>query len=74
VHWAPGIPRALFNEGDEIFRQTSGAMRGETVDVCLDTTSLRGALATKQSSFFIRGAMDCFACARNDGTIGCLNV
>jgi hypothetical protein len=26
VHWAPGIPRALFNEGDEIFRQTSGAI------------------------------------------------
>jgi hypothetical protein len=28
VHWAPGIPRALFNEGDEIFSQTSGASRG----------------------------------------------
>jgi hypothetical protein len=29
VHWAPGIPRALFNEGDEIFRQSSGVMRSE---------------------------------------------
>jgi len=29
VHWAPGIPRALFNEGNEIFMQTSGVMRRE---------------------------------------------
>ena len=34
MHWAPGIPRALFDEGDEIFRQTSGAMRGENTDAC----------------------------------------
>jgi hypothetical protein len=34
VHWAPGIPRALFHEGREIFRQASGAMRGETANAC----------------------------------------
>jgi hypothetical protein len=54
VHWAPGIPRALFDEGDEIFRQTSGVMRGEIATPC---SSLRGALATKQSSFFDLRAM-----------------
>jgi hypothetical protein len=31
------------------------------------STSLRGAKATKQSIFPVRGAMDCFAGARNDG-------
>jgi hypothetical protein len=29
VHRAPGIPRALFNQGDEIFRQSSGVTRRE---------------------------------------------
>jgi hypothetical protein len=31
VHWAPGIPHALFNEGDEIFKQTSGVTHCEIV-------------------------------------------
>jgi hypothetical protein len=61
VHWAPGIPRALLFEGRGNFCQSSGATRDEYADACLDATSLRGALATKQSSFLIRGAMDCFA-------------
>jgi hypothetical protein len=29
VHRAPGIPRALFSKGDEIFRRTSGVTRRE---------------------------------------------
>jgi hypothetical protein len=50
--------------------------RRENADVCLGPASLpatnakrlrKGALATKQSSFLFRGAMDCFAGARNDG-------
>src|SRR5258707_14442696 len=31
------------------------------------STSLRGALATKQSTLSFRGGVDCFACARNHG-------
>jgi hypothetical protein len=36
-----------------------GALRRENAKACL--TSLRGAKATKQSIFFYRAAMDCFA-------------
>src|SRR5258708_28626824 len=42
------------------FMQTSGASRRENADSC-PSTSLRGALATKQSIFSLCGAMDCFA-------------
>jgi hypothetical protein len=34
VHWAPGIPRALFSKGDRISRQSSGAARREAAKAC----------------------------------------
>src|SRR5258705_6120466 len=53
--------------------QTSRETCGEIAKLCL--TSLRGAPATKQSSFLPGAKMDCFACARNDGLrIGCLKI
>jgi hypothetical protein len=50
----------------EQFLYHSGASRGENAEVCL--ASLRGAKATKQSSFLVCALiMDCFAGARDDG-------
>jgi hypothetical protein len=50
----------------EKFLHHSGASRGENAEVCL--ASLRGAKATKQSSFLVCALiMDCFAGARDDG-------
>jgi hypothetical protein len=44
-----------------VFTQTSGGSRREKAKLYFDlTTSLRGALATKQSILSLRGEMDCF--------------
>jgi hypothetical protein len=45
------------------FINGSGASRGEGANVCLAVI----ASAAKQSILSLRGEMDCFACARNDG-------
>src|SRR3954470_11186431 len=50
--------RPLNSEGETIWK-TSGALRRENAKVC--PPSLRGALATKQSIYPLRRAMDCFA-------------
>src|SRR5258708_35537748 len=55
-------PRPLISRR-ETFGQTSGGSSRENADSC-PSTSLRGALATKQSIFPCRGEMVCFACAR----------
>src|SRR6266702_7678812 len=60
-------PRPLFAKGERFLANLGRDAWAETAKAYLDTTSLRGALATKQSSFFICRAMDCFAGARNDG-------
>src|SRR5882724_2948674 len=52
-------PRPLISRR-ETFRQTSGGPRRENADSC-PSTSLRGALATKQSILPRRGEMDCVA-------------
>src|SRR5438309_6206084 len=55
------------------FCTTRADSRRENAEVCVGRRgcnyppSLRGATATKQSSFLACGAMDCFAGARNDG-------
>jgi hypothetical protein len=68
VQRAPGLPCALLFSGRMNFLEKLGRIaRRENADVCLGPASLRGALATNQSSFLFRGAMDCFAGARNDG-------
>jgi hypothetical protein len=54
-------PRPYFKRGEE-FRHNPGVFAPRECS----STSLRGALATKQSSFLFRRTMDCFACARND--------
>src|SRR5258708_10138122 len=54
-----GRPPSLWRSGDHVLAL-------DAVQVGPSTTSLRGALATKQSIPSLRGAMDCFACARND--------
>jgi hypothetical protein len=60
VQRAPGIPCSLFFRG-RTFRQTSGRSCREIAKLYLDlTTSLRGALATKQSILSLRDEMDCF--------------
>jgi hypothetical protein len=47
VHWAPGIPRALYLQGRTIYLQTSGATCRENASACLDVMSLPGARAPR---------------------------
>jgi hypothetical protein len=68
AHRAPGIPCALFWAGATCTTRALRAAGSRTYF----STSLRGALATKQSILSIRSEMDCFACARNDGD--CLKI
>src|SRR5450432_952185 len=56
VRWAPGIPHALCWAEDKC---TPRAHRAAGMRNCI-STSLRGAVATKQSSF-LRAKLDCFA-------------
>jgi len=44
VHWAPGIPRALLHEGDEIFRQNSSATRREIAKSYVKISYVKAAL------------------------------
>src|SRR6266700_4116677 len=53
-------PRLRWRGAEEV-RGQKNRLRVKNADACLDATSLRGAPATKQSSFIIRRAMDCFA-------------
>jgi hypothetical protein len=55
VHWAPGIPRALFLEGRTNL-QTSGALRGENASLCLSSLTVES-----ESEASTLGA--CAACA-----------
>jgi hypothetical protein len=59
VQRASGIPCALWIGGWEVQEQTSGARRRENAK--LHQPSLRGALATKQSTSPLCRTMDCFA-------------
>jgi hypothetical protein len=63
--------RPLFSEGERI-QQSSGASRCGDAGVCL---SLRGAIATKQSTFSLRRD-GLLRFARNDGggCRGCLKI
>src|SRR5258706_7925095 len=65
AHRAPGIPCALCLSRD-IVLQSSGASRRGNAYAYLDLTSLRGA-KRRSNPFLLRGNMDCFAYARNDG-------
>src|SRR6266702_4896487 len=69
VQRAPGIPCALYLSRARGFLAKLGPIRPRDREVMFGTgaTSLRGALATKQSILSLRGEMDCFAYARNDG-------
>jgi hypothetical protein len=56
VHWAPGIPRALFNFRGWFGQQLGRDPRRENAD--LYPPSLR---AQRSNPFLFRGTMDCFA-------------
>jgi hypothetical protein len=53
--------RPLFSKEGEADANLGRYPRRENAKACLDLTSLRGALATKQSILSLRRAMDCFA-------------
>jgi hypothetical protein len=57
-------PRPLLIQGANVLTQTSGELSREMANACLSMhvyqTSLRGALATKQSISPRKGRMDCF--------------
>src|SRR5438270_7488916 len=57
----------MHHSGVEPSRECGGVRGLSGVVVDCQTSSLRGANATKQSSFLIRAKMDCFASARNGG-------
>src|SRR5258708_1415970 len=61
VHWAPGVPCALCFEAKVLAQPGRLAPRDREFAFAIRVTSLRGALATKQSIFPLRGQMDCFA-------------
>jgi transposase-like protein len=58
--WVPAFAGTTFRENGVIACDKRGAFA-------------QGSAATKQSILSLRGEMDCFACARNDGT-GCLKL
>jgi hypothetical protein len=62
----PAFPTPSFFGAEDFTASLGRKLRRGNAGVCL-STSLRGALATKQSILSLRGEMDCFACARNDG-------
>ena len=59
MHWAPGLPCALYFSRDMVLHN-SGKSRREIVELCLPAVIARSQ-ATKQSIPPLRGAMDCFA-------------
>src|SRR5260370_42141032 len=68
AHRAPGIPSALYSQsGETVFAQLGRLAPRECGVVCeIVSTSLRGA-KRRSNPLLLRGNMDCFACARNDG-------
>jgi hypothetical protein len=76
VHWAPGIPRALFHKGERVW-QISGAPRRENAKVCLHFAVIAKSHGSRERApddrlrddaiqLSSRDAMDRFAGARND--------
>jgi hypothetical protein len=57
VHWAPGIPHALFRESGTKIADLARKTCGEIADSYLNVI----ASAAKQSILSSRGTMDCFA-------------
>jgi hypothetical protein len=66
VHRAPGIPCALyFRRGKRTCKTRAKSRRG-IAESYSELPSLRGA-KRRSNPLLLRGNMDCFACARNDG-------
>jgi hypothetical protein len=65
---APGARhslRPLFSESGK-FKAKLAHIGGEIAKLCLQVTSLRGALQRSNPALQFAAPMDCFACARND--------